>query len=127
MAITLTVGKELAARKASQVRRQSRGRKKISGTPTRPRLVVTRSSRHIVAQIVDDTRGVTLASASSMDATVRAESGDKSAKAKMVGKLVADRAKAAGVTQVVFDRAGNKYHGRIAALADSAREAGLRF
>ncbi|MCL2465414.1 MAG: 50S ribosomal protein L18 [Micrococcales bacterium] len=127
MAITLTVGKELAARKASQVRRQSRGRKKISGTPERPRLVVTRSSRHILAQIVDDTRGVTVASASSMDTSVRAGSGDKSAKAKMVGKLVADRAKAAGITQVVFDRAGNKYHGRVAALADSAREAGLGF
>jgi len=127
MAITLSVHKELADRKAAQVRRQSRGRKKISGTPERPRLVVTRSSRHIVAQVVDDTRGATLVSASSMEAEVRAQSGDKSAKAKVVGKLVADRAKAAGVTQVVFDRAGNQYHGRLAALADSAREAGLDF
>ncbi|MDR1768116.1 MAG: 50S ribosomal protein L18 [Propionibacteriaceae bacterium] len=127
MAITLKTGKHTADRTRSRLRRQSRGRKAIAGTPERPRLVVTRSSRHIVAQVVDDTRGVTLASASSMEADVRAAGGDKSAKAKSVGKLVADRAKAAGVTQVVFDRAGNKYHGRVAALADSAREAGLGF
>ena len=127
MAITLSIPKGLAPRQASLVRRQTRGRKKIAGTPDRPRLVVTRSSRHIVAQVIDDTRGLTLASASSMEADVRAASGDKSAKAKTVGKLVADRAKAVGVEQVVFDRAGNKYHGRVAALADSAREAGLGF
>ena len=89
--------------------------------------MVTRSSRHLVAQVIDDTRGVTLASASSMEASVRSAEGDKSAKAKAVGKLVADRAKAAGIENVVFDRAGNKYHGRIAALVDSAREAGLGF
>ena len=127
MAITLSIPKSLAPRQASQTRRQTRARKKIAGTPERPRLVVTRSSRHIVAQVIDDTRGVTLASASSMEADVRTASGDKSAKAKAVGKLVADRAKAAGVELVVFDRAGNKYHGRVAALADSAREAGLGF
>lgn len=127
MAISLSTHKGVAARKAAQLRRQVRGRKKIAGTPDRPRLVVTRSSRHIVAQVIDDTRGVTLASASSLETDVRATDGDKSAKAKVVGKLVADRAKQAGVTDVVFDRAGNKYHGRIAALADSAREAGLGF
>ena len=127
MAISLSTHKGVAAKQAARLRRQARGRKKIAGTTERPRLVVTRSSRHTVAQVIDDTRGVTLASASSMEADVRAASGDKSDKAKAVGKLVADRAKAAGVENVVFDRAGNKYHGRIAALADSAREAGLGF
>jgi large subunit ribosomal protein L18 len=127
MAISLSVHKGVAARRAARLRRQARGRKKVVGTPERPRLVVTRSSRHIVAQVIDDTRGVTLAQASTMEADVRVASGDKSAKAKTVGKLIADRAKAAGVADVVFDRAGNKYHGRIAALADSAREAGLGF
>ncbi len=127
MAISLSVHKGVAARQAARLRRQARGRKKIAGTTERPRLVVTRSSRHVVAQVIDDTRGVTVASASSMEADVRAVSGDKSARAKAVGKLVADRAKAAGVENVVFDRAGNKYHGRVAALADSAREAGLGF
>lgn len=127
MAISLSVHKGVADRQAARLRRQARGRKKIAGTAERPRLVVTRSSRHMLAQVIDDTRGVTLASASSMEADVRGASGDKSAKAKAVGKLVADRAKAAGVENVVFDRAGNKYHGRIAALADSAREAGLGF
>lgn len=127
MAISLSQHKGMAARTASRLRRQSRGRKRISGTPDRPRLVVTRSSRHIVAQVIDDTRGVTLASASTMEVDLRAATGDKSAKAREVGKLVADRAKKAGVANVVFDRAGNKYHGRIAALADGAREAGLGF
>ena len=127
MAISLSTHKGVAAKQAARLRRQARGRKKIAGTTERPRLVVTRSSRHVLAQVIDDTRGVTLASASTMEADVRASSGDKSAKAKAVGKLVADRAKAAGVENVVFDRAGNKYHGRIAALADSAREAGLGF
>ncbi len=127
MAISLSVHKGVAARRAARLRRQARGRKKIAGTTQRPRLVITRSSRHILAQVIDDTQGVTLAAASTMEADVRAATGDKSAKAKVVGKLVADRAKAAGVENVVFDRAGNKYHGRIAALADSAREAGLGF
>ncbi|MCL1837721.1 MAG: 50S ribosomal protein L18 [Propionibacteriaceae bacterium] len=127
MAITLRIGKKLADRTHAKTRRQNRLRKSIKGTPERPRLVVTRSSRHISAQVIDDTRGLTLVSASSMEAAVRGASGDKSAKAKQVGKLLADRAKAAGVEVVVFDRAGNKYHGRIAALADSAREAGLGF
>ena len=127
MAISLSTHKGVAAKQAARLRRQARGRKKIAGTTERPRLVVTRSSRHVLAQVIDDTRGVTLASAATMEADVRATGGDKSARAKAVGKLVADRAKAAGVENVVFDRAGNKYHGRIAALADSAREAGLGF
>lgn len=106
-------------------RRHFRLRKKISGTPLRPRLVVTRSARHMVAQIVDDTKGITLASASTLEADVRALAGDKTAKASKVGALVAERAKAAGVDAVVFDRGGNKYHGRVAAVADGAREGGL--
>ena len=125
MAISLLVHKGVAARQAARLRRQARGRKKIAGDAERPRLVVFRSSRHITAQVIDDTAGVTLASASSLE--LRTEGGDKSEKAKAVGKLVAERAKKAGVENVVFDRAGNKYHGRIAALADSAREAGLGF
>ncbi|MFE6969174.1 50S ribosomal protein L18 [Isoptericola sp. NPDC057653] len=106
-------------------RRHLRLRKKIKGTATRPRLVVTRSSRHMVAQIVDDTVGKTVASASTLEADLRALDGDKTAKARKVGELVAARAKAAGVETVVFDRGGNKYHGRVAAVADGAREAGL--
>ena len=119
--------KGMAARAKARLRRQARGRKKIFGTTERPRLVVTRSARHILAQVIDDTAGHTLAAASTMEADVRAASGDKSAKAKQVGALVAERAKQAGVENVVFDRAGNKYHGRIAALAEGAREAGLGF
>jgi large subunit ribosomal protein L18 len=115
--------KKAVARK----RRHFRVRKKVSGTASRPRLVVNRSARHIVAQIVDDTVGKTLASASTMEKDLRAASGDKSAKAAEVGKLLAQRAKAAGIDAVVFDRGGNKYHGRIAALADGAREGGLTF
>jgi len=106
-------------------RRHFRLRKKISGTPARPRLVVTRSARHMVAQVVDDTQGKTLVSASTLEADVRALKGDKTAKASKVGQLVAERAKAAGVEAVVFDRGGNKYHGRVAAVADGAREGGL--
>ena len=108
-------------------RRHIRVRKKVSGTPVRPRLVVTRSARHVVAQIVDDTRGHTLASASSMEVDLRVVGDDKTAKARKVGQLVAARAKQAGVETVVFDRGGNKYHGRGAALADGAREGGLDF
>jgi large subunit ribosomal protein L18 len=117
----------MASRAKARARRQLRGRKRIFGTAERPRLVVTRSSRHILAQVIDDTRGVTLASASTMEADLRAATGDKSEKAKSVGKLVGERAKKAGVTDVVFDRAGNQFHGRIAALAEGAREAGLGF
>ena len=127
MAIALRSGKHTSARVASRLRRQVRGRKKVSGTAERPRLVVTRSSRHISVQVVDDLVGRTLASASTMEAEVRSVEGDKSAKARKVGELVAERAQAAGVTSAVFDRAGNKYHGRVAALADAAREGGLAF
>lgn len=125
MATSLSVNKGMADKAAARLRRQARGRKKIAGTAQRPRLVVNRSSRHISAQVIDDVAGVTVASASSLE--LRTADGDKSAKAKEVGKLVAERAKSAGVASVVFDRAGNKYHGRIAALADGAREAGLGF
>ncbi len=127
MAVSLSSHKGTAARTRSRLRRQIRARKKIFGAPERPRLVVTRSAKHMVAQVIDDTAGRTLASASTMEADLRVATGDKSAKAKQVGALVAERAKAAGVEQVVFDRAGNKYHGRIAALADGAREGGLGF
>ena len=112
---------------AARRRRHLRVRKRIAGTTERPRLVVTRSSRHVVAQVVDDTRGHTLASASTMEADLRSLDGDKTAKARRVGELLAERARAAGVEGVVFDRAGNKYHGRVAALADGAREGGLAF
>jgi large subunit ribosomal protein L18 len=108
-------------------RRHTRVRKKITGTSARPRLVVTRSARHLFVQVVDDNVGKTLASASTMEADLRSLDGDKSAKAKRVGELVAERAKSAGIDTVVFDRGGNKYHGRVAALADGAREGGLAF
>ena len=106
-------------------RRHLRVRKKVTGTPARPRLVVTRSARHMLVQIVDDTKGVTLASASTMEADLRGATEDKTGKARKVGQLVAERAKKAGVETVVFDRGGNKYHGRVAAIADGAREGGL--
>jgi large subunit ribosomal protein L18 len=127
MAISLGVRKHLADKTASKVRRQIRGRKSIVGTAGRPRLVITRSSRHMVAQVIDDGLGHTLASASTLEVSLRSGDGDKSAKAREVGKLVAERAKKAGVDKVVFDRAGNKYQGRVAALAEGAREAGLGF
>jgi large subunit ribosomal protein L18 len=127
MAISLKNNKHTADRVRSRLRRQARGRKKVEGTTERPRLVVTRSSKHISVQVVDDSVGKTLASASTMESELRAQAGDKTEKAKLVGGLVAERAKAAGVGGVVFDRAGNKYHGRIAALADAAREGGLDF
>jgi large subunit ribosomal protein L18 len=127
MAISIKYNKSVAGRQASRSRRQLRGRKRLLGSPERPRLVVTRSSKHIVAQVVNDLEGRTLASASTMEADLRSLDGDKTAKAKKVGELVADRAKKAGIDTVVFDRAGNKYAGRVAALADGAREAGLEF
>ena len=116
-----------AVRRIGRARRHFRIRKNVSGTPERPRLVVTRSLRNITAQIVDDLKGHTLASASSLDASIRGTDGDKSAAARKVGKLLAERAKAAGIGQVVFDRGGNRYAGRVAALAEAAREAGLEF
>jgi large subunit ribosomal protein L18 len=127
MAISLSNNKHTASRVKSRLRRQVRGRKKVSGTAERPRLVVTRSSKHISVQVVDDLVGKTLAYASTMEADVRGIEGDKTAKAKKVGELVAERAKTVGIDGVVFDRAGNKYHGRIAALADGARAGGLTF
>jgi large subunit ribosomal protein L18 len=127
MGISLSKHKHTAPRTKARLQRQVRGRKKISGTAERPRLVVTRSSKHISVQVVDDLEGRTLVSASSMEADLRGLDGDKTAKAKRVGELVAERAKTQGIASVVFDRAGNKYHGRVAALADAAREGGLSF
>jgi large subunit ribosomal protein L18 len=122
------VGKDVSTRRrVARARRHFRLRKKISGTPERPRMVVNRSARHIVVQVIDDIAGRTLASASSLEADVRALDGDKKARATKVGQLVAARAKEAGIAKVVFDRGGYDYHGRIAALADAAREAGLEF
>ena len=127
MAISLSNNKHTANRVRARLRRQARGRKRIHGTSERPRLVVTRSARHITVQVVDDLAGKTLASASPMESDLRSFEGAKTAKAKKVGELVAERATSAGVSDVVFDRAGNKYHGRIAALADAARAGGLAF
>ena len=110
---------------AARSRRHTRLRKKVIGTELRPRLVVTRSARHVFVQVVDDSKGLTVASASTMEADLRVFDGDKTAKAKKVGELVAERAKQAGIESVVFDRGGNKYAGRVAAIADGAREAGL--
>ncbi len=109
----------------ARARRHLRVRKRVSGTTSRPRLVVTRSTRHVFVQVVDDVVGKTLAYASTMEADLRGFDGDKTAKARKVGELVGERAKAAGVESVVFDRGGNRYHGRVAAIADGAREAGL--
>jgi large subunit ribosomal protein L18 len=122
MAMIIKRGKSKAA---ARIRRQVRGRKKIAGTAARPRLVVSRSSRHLFVQVVDDSVGKTVASASTMEADLRSFDGDKTAKAKKVGELVAARAKDAGIEAVVFDRGGNKYHGRVAAIAEGAREGGL--
>ena len=120
-------GRRLSARSAAQAKRHLRVRKKVTGSPQRPRLVVNRSARHMFAQIVDDTAGRTLASASSLDADIRGGDGDKTAKARQVGELLARRAAEAGISAVVFDRGGYAYHGRLAALADAAREGGLDF
>ena len=125
MAIGVKVRKGSATN--ARARRAFRVRKKVAGTATRPRLVVSRSSRHLFVQVIDDAQGKTLAYASTMETDLRADKGDKTAKSKAIGALIASRAKALGVTTVVFDRAGNKYHGRIAAVADSARENGLEF
>ena len=116
-----------AGRRVARLRRHNRLRKKVVGSADRPRLVVNRSSRHIHVQLVDDATGTTLAAASSIEADVRAVDGDKKARAVRVGQLIAARAKAAGIDTIVFDRGGNTYGGRIAALADAARENGLIF
>jgi large subunit ribosomal protein L18 len=125
MAIAINKKRTNKSKSAKRSRRQLRIRKRISGTAVRPRLVVNRSARHVFVQVVDDTKSLTVASASTLEADLRAFDGDKTAKAKRVGELVAERAKAAGIEAVVFDRGGNKYHGRIAAVADGAREGGL--
>jgi large subunit ribosomal protein L18 len=119
------VGPRTAAKTRARVRRHLRVRKKVSGDAARPRLVVNRSARHIFVQVVDDTAGRTLAAASTLDESVRSAEGDKTAKAKLVGSLIAERARDAGISAVVFDRGGYQYHGRVAALADGARESGL--
>jgi large subunit ribosomal protein L18 len=122
------MGSQISRKRRSAVtKRHARLRKKVQGTAERPRLAVKRSSRHIVVQLIDDLAGHTMASASSLEADVRGLDGDKKARAAAVGKLVAERAREAGVTAVVFDRGGFDYHGRIAALADAAREGGLEF
>ena len=113
------------SKSAQRNRRHARLRKRIAGSSERPRLVVTRSARHVFVQIVDDSRGHTVASASTLEAELRTFDGDKTAKARKVGELLADRAKKAGVDSVVFDRGGNKYAGRVAAIAEGAREGGL--
>ena len=125
MAISLSNNKHTASRVRARLRRQARGRKRINGTTERPRLVVTRSARHVFVQVVDDSKGHTVASASTLEADLRTFKGDKTEKAKKVGELIADRAKKAGVDAVVFDRGGNRFAGRVAAIAEGAREGGL--
>jgi large subunit ribosomal protein L18 len=115
----------VTSKSEARARRHSRLRKKIVGTPERPRLVVTRSARHVFVQVVDDSKGHTVASASTLETGLRGFDGDKTSKARKVGELVAERAKAAGVADVVFDRGGNRYAGRVAAIAEGAREGGL--
>ena len=126
MAVATKIGSGSRTRVARS-RRHLRVRKKVTGTSVRPRMVVNRSTRHLFVQVVDDTTGTTLAWASTMEADLRSDSGDKTAKARKVGEILAGRAKSAGIETVVFDRGGNKYHGRVAALADGARDAGLAF
>ncbi|MBN9605900.1 MAG: 50S ribosomal protein L18 [Actinomycetales bacterium] len=113
------------SKSAQRARRHARLRKRIVGSSERPRLVVTRSARHVFVQIVDDTKGHTVASASTLEADLRTFDGDKTAKARKVGELLAERAKKAGVASVVFDRGGNRFAGRVAAIAEGAREGGL--
>lgn len=122
MAVSVKIAKSKSSQRA---RRHDRLRKRVIGSAERPRLVVTRSARHVFVQVVDDTKGHTVASASTLEADLRTFSGDKTAKARKVGELVAERAKKAGVEAVVFDRGGNRYAGRVAAIAEGAREGGL--
>jgi large subunit ribosomal protein L18 len=121
----MALGTRGKSKSAARSRRHTRLRKKVEGTALRPRLVVTRSARHVFVQVVDDSQGRTVASASTMEADLRSFDGDKTAKSRKVGELVAERAKAAGVDAVVFDRGGSKYAGRVAAVAEGAREGGL--
>ena len=127
MAVGVKTGKGHAGKRSARIRRHLRVRKKVAGSSNRPRLVVSRSSRHILGQLVDDVAGHTLASASSMDEAIRDSEGDKTARARQAGKLLAERATAAGFASVIFDRGGYRYHGRVAAFADGAREGGLEF
>jgi large subunit ribosomal protein L18 len=122
MAVSVKIAKSKSSQRA---RRHNRLRKRVIGSPERPRLVVTRSARHVFVQVVDDSKGHTVASASTLEADLRTFAGDKTAKALKVGELVAERAKKAGVDAVVFDRGGNRYAGRVAAIAEGAREGGL--
>ena len=122
MATSVKIAKSKSSQRA---RRHNRLRKRVVGSSERPRLVVTRSARHMFVQVVDDTKGHTVASASTLEADLRTFDGDKTAKARKVGELVAERAKKAGVDAVVFDRGGNRYAGRVAAIAEGAREGGL--
>jgi large subunit ribosomal protein L18 len=115
------------SRGAARQKRHDRLRLRVAGDPTRPRLAVFRSLNHIYAQVIDDSSGRTLAAASSLEPDLRSAKGTKSAEASAVGRIVAERARSAGVGKVVFDRAGFRYHGRIKSLADAAREAGLEF
>jgi len=126
MAVATKIGSGSRTRVARS-RRHLRVRKKVAGTAQRPRMVVNRSTRHLFVQVVDDSTGTTLAWASTMEADLRSTTGDKTEKARKVGETVAGRARSAGIETVVFDRGGNKYHGRVAALADGARDAGLAF
>jgi large subunit ribosomal protein L18 len=121
----MATGTRGKSKSAARDRRHSRLRKKVVGTEARPRLVVTRSARHVFVQVVDDSKGHTLASASTMETELRGLSADKTAKARKVGELVAERAKKAGIDAVVFDRGGCRYAGRVAAIAEGAREGGL--
>jgi large subunit ribosomal protein L18 len=121
----MALGTRGKSKSAARDRRHARLRKKVEGTAARPRLVVNRSARHVFVQVVDDAQGHTLASASTMEADLRSFDGDKTAKARKVGELVAERAKSAGIEAVVFDRGGSKYAGRVAAVAEGAREGGL--
>jgi large subunit ribosomal protein L18 len=118
---------KLVTRTAARTKRHERLRLRLAGTPARPRLAIFRSLNHIYAQVIDDTSGHTLAAASSLDGALKGATGTKTDDAKRVGQLVAERAKAAGIERVVFDRAGFKYHGRVRSLAEAAREAGLDF
>ncbi|WP_120003679.1 50S ribosomal protein L18 [Nesterenkonia muleiensis] len=122
----MAIGIKGKSKSAARGRRHLRLRKKVHGSAERPRLVINRSARHMVAQIVNDIEGKTVVSANTMEADLRSFDGDKTAKAKKIGELIAERAKAAGIEAVVFDRGGNKYHGRVAAVADGAREGGLQ-
>jgi large subunit ribosomal protein L18 len=126
MSVSVKLGSS-APKRVSRQRRHLRVRKRVTGSAVRPRLVVSRSARHVYVQVVDDSIGRTVASASTLVDSLRSNDGDKTAKAREVGRLVAARAKEAGIASVVFDRGGNKYHGRVAALADGAREGGLAF